>query len=134
MSHKNKGRYGKETIKGQFVCLPFNFLDSLAYKYLSNAAVCAFIQIKRRFNGANNGDITVSCRQIASVCQMSRNTASRALAELQAKGIIKKTHQGIFGMRIASKWKLNTDKNVGENRPSDEWKAWRPGQDFTDLI
>ena len=135
MSRKhNNYLYGKESKKQRFVGLTFDFIESDAYRYLSNAALRVLVELKHKFNGANNGDIVLSCRQIEHACKISRNTASRAFAELQSKGIITKTKQGYFGMRIACTWKLNTDKNAGENRPSNEWKNWRPGMDLTVAI
>ncbi len=128
----NSRLYGRESKKERFCALSFQVVDSMAFQHLSHPGVRVLVLIKRRFNGVNNGNICLSCRDVEKVCRMSRNTASRALKELQQKGFITQTRLGYFanGGNVASAWKLNTDKNVGECRPSNEWKKWKVGDDF----
>lgn len=128
----NSRRYGRESAKERFCALSFQLVDSMAFRYLSNAGLRVLVLLKRRFNGVNNGSICLSCRDVEKICPMSRTTAGRALKELQQKGFITQTRLGYFanGGNVASAWKLNTDKNKGENRPSNEWKKWKVGDDF----
>ena len=126
-------RYGKESKRERFVSLPFQLLDSLAWQYSTNADKAVFISVKRRFNGKNNGEISLSVRQIVAENKISINTASASLKHLQQKGLISLMKYGYFGSHMASTWKLNTDKNPGYS-PSNEWKKWKPGDDFTNGI
>ena len=128
----NSRLYGRESAKERFCALSFQLVDSMAFQHLSHAGMRVLVLLKRRFNGINNGDICLSCRDVAKACPMSRNTAGRAFQELQQKGFITQTRLGYFanGGNVASAWKLNTDKNKGENRPSNEWKKWKVGDNF----
>jgi len=111
--------------KGHFLVLYDELLDSPAFRSLSNAAVVVLILLKRRFNGRNNGEIALSCRDCAKCAKMSRNTAQLAFTELQDKGFIKLECRGWFGTRQASTYTLTMDSNSGElQQPTNEWKQW----------
>lgn len=126
-----QARYGRESKKGGFCIFRHDFIDSLAFKSMSASSLQVYILLKRCFNGSNNGEIHLSCREISKKANISKNTAVKAFRELQAKGIITQKQEGNFIDHMAAIWKLNTDKNKGENRPSDEWKNWKPGMDLT---
>lgn len=133
MKRYKKIKYGRESKRERFISLSYPLLDSLAWRHLTNADKAAFISLKRRFNGMNNDSISLSVREIAAENKMSINTASKSLKHLQQKGLISLTKYGYFGSHMASTWKLNTDSNPGYH-PSNEWKQWKPGDDFTNGI
>ena len=135
MTSKHKAgtkRWGRESKRDRFCALSFQLIDSEAFKHLSTSALCVLVLLKRCFNGNNNGEIHLSCREVAKKAKISRNTATKAFKELQQKGFITKVQQGYFasGCPVATIWELNTDKNSGECRPSNEWKLWHVGDDF----
>lgn len=118
--------YGKSgTRKGRFVLFHDDMLNSPAFRSLSCQAKCALISLKQRFYGTNNGQISLSCRECATQNKMSRNTAHRALKELEEKGFIQTTSTGWFGTRQASTYRLTMDANKNTlERPTNEWRNW----------
>lgn len=125
-----KMRYGKESIKGRFVPLRYDVITSDAFKALSHSAVRVLILVMAQFNGRNNGNIIVTSRQLEATGQIGHTAATRALKELQQKGFLVKTAQGLYTTKMANTWEITIVKNNGENRPSDKFKEWRHGNDF----
>jgi len=117
---KNKGRSNV-----RFVALPHNMLDSAAWKHLRPGAGFVFIEIKKRYNGGNNGNIPLSHREAAAVAHCGKGTAHRLLAELIAHGFIKQANKGHYGNRHATTWILTCEVYQGRC-PSNEWKDWKP--------
>ncbi len=116
-----KGRNAYEP----FVKLTSNLLDSTAWIEASVEARCIYIAIRQRYNGSNNGEISFSCREAASVIHGSKNTASHKLKELVEHGLIKQAIKGQFRNRWASTWILTNE--VLDNQPAThEWKHWKP--------
>lgn len=108
---------------GRFVALPFNMLESLAWRDLSLQAAIIFIELKRRFNGKNNGEIPLSCREAATVAKCGKGTASKKLDELIAHGFINPASKGHFHNRHASTWIL-TCEVYEKTSPSNELKNY----------
>lgn len=92
-----------------FIQLFRYMLDSPAYVSLSTAARAALIEINRGYNGANNGKIVLSERDLAKRIGCHRDTARRALQELVDKGFIEPRIKGAFRVkyRCATEWRLN---------------------------
>jgi predicted transcriptional regulator len=70
-------------------------LKSLEWKGLSAAAKLAYLYIKAKYNGANNGGISLhysELRGIKGLC--SHATISKALKELEQKEWISRTKEG----------------------------------------
>ena len=66
--------------------LRYDIMDSAAYAALSAVERCVYLAIKRRFNGHDNGELPLSCREAAELCNVSKNTAAAAFRGVQAKG------------------------------------------------
>lgn len=122
--HRKPNATGRNNFE-PFVKLTRNLLESEAWKHASPEARCIYIAIRQRYNGTNNGELALSCRDAAKVIQGSKNTASRKLNELMEKGLIKNCHKGVFRNRWASTWIL-TNENYNGLSPTGEWKQWRP--------
>jgi hypothetical protein len=89
-------------------------MDSAAFRDLSACARALYIEIRRRYNGTNNGFIVYSCRQGADELKISKSTAAKALNELQTHGFIVAEQRGAF------RWKIDV---TGErHRPASEWR------------
>jgi len=116
---RNKGRN-----RGRFVALPYSMLESEAWKDLNPQAALIFIELKRRYNGGNNGEISLSCREAAEVAHCGKGTANKRLVELADHGFIKPNEKGYFHNRHASTWIL-TCESFGKFAPSNEWKDYR---------
>jgi hypothetical protein len=119
--------YGMEQKKSRFVIFHHEILTSPAFMSLSCQAVRVLILLKMRFNGSNNGDISLSCREIARLGNMALNTAKRAFNELEEKGFIKLAVLGSIITCKSSTWLLTTDKNNTETKSTDEWRNWGKG-------
>jgi DNA-binding transcriptional MocR family regulator len=87
-----------------------------------------YIELRRRFNGANNGDIFLSHRDAAKALNVNRNTATAYFAELVQRGFISMTegpHLGPSGIGQASKWALE-DEPTRDGKPAGKaFMAWR---------
>ena len=118
----NKGRSRK---RGKFVALGNGMLTSPAWRSLSGSAVKYYIELRREFNGSNNGDIHLSLQEAKKRLNMARDTALRAQQELVNKGFIRMTKRGGFHQRTATTWAL-TDEPAPATPPTHGYKTWRP--------
>ena len=124
--HRNKGPKGADFAR--FVRLEHHMLASPAWRSLSPYAVSAYVLLASRFNGANNGDISLSIREIVDSCGMSQGAASNALCELRDKGLVRLRSKGSFttkAQRLASTYAL-TCWGVDKADPSKEYMRWSP--------
>ncbi len=112
-----------------FVMLRHDIMDSRAYLALSPDARCVYQCIKRRFNGYNNGDIPISCREAAEQCNIGKSTAAKALIEIQEKGfavVTVKSGFNVKGSRRSQRWRL-TEEGYNGQPPTNDWRDWEPG-------
>jgi DNA-binding transcriptional MocR family regulator len=68
-----------------------------------------YVELKRRFNGSNNGAIYLSHRDAAKALNVHRNTVGPMFRELELRGFIRMTrapHLGPCGIGEASVWAL----------------------------
>jgi DNA-binding transcriptional MocR family regulator len=104
-------------------------LNSPAYVSLSLPARSAFFEVLRGYNGANNGKIALSVRQLAERMNYSINTAMRALQELVEKGFVEPRIKGSFSVKFrhATEWRL-TDRRCDATgaRQSQAFLKWKP--------
>lgn len=88
-----------------------------------------YIELKRRFNGSNNGLIYLSHRDAAKAINVSKNTIATMFRELEERGFIRLTqrpHLGPSGIGKASIWELE-ELPVGDGKPAKKsfmkWKV-----------
>src|SRR5215469_15568591 len=93
-------RRGKS--EDQYFGLFYAMARSLAFRSLSGAALKVFLEVRTRFNGCNNGDLSLSLDEAARLLGIGKGTAQRALAELTEKGFIAMTKKGQWYGRRAS--------------------------------
>jgi len=116
-----KGRNDTE----QYLKLSYQMVRSPAWRSLSGPAVKVFLELRTRFNGANNGKLSLSLDEGTRVLGIGKMTVSRALGELQEKGFIAKTKQGFWYGRMATEYAV-TDKSLRGEPPTHAWRHWRP--------
>jgi Helix-turn-helix domain len=116
---------GRSKREGQYFGLPYSMAHSLAFRSLSGGALKVFVELRCRFNGANNGKVFLSYQEAADLLGMSKSTAARAFAELKDKGFIKLACPGHFYGRRAAEWIL-TDCPLAGHPATRDWQAWRP--------
>jgi hypothetical protein len=123
---KAKGR----SENGGYIMLIHPLFDSLAYRSLSSRSRDVLMLLLRRYNGLNNGEISLSCREVESYFNMSKSTASRSFKELQLHGFIQPMKLGVFTLRYATTWRLTFQRTVGDYGKSvlatNEWKRFDP--------
>jgi hypothetical protein len=109
-----------------FVMMFHRMLDGPAWRSLTTPARALYLQLARRYNGSNNGYIGLGVRQAADECNVNKETACRAFAELVAKGFIERTKQAGFRKNRASEWRLTWFPcNLTKTPPSKLSDRWR---------
>ena len=87
-----------------------------------------YIELKRRFNGSNNGAIFLSHRDAAKSLNVHRNTVGTWFDELALRGFIQlkiAPHLGPSGVGKASVWIL-TELPTADRKPSTkDFMKWR---------
>lgn len=105
------------------------FMDTPAWLSLSLGARCLLLEIWRRHNGQNNGQISFSQREGVKALNCSASSVSRWSAELQEKGFIVAVRPSSFVWkdgakeRRATEWRLTMEGCNGE-RPTKEFASW----------
>ncbi len=111
----------------QFVQLHYWFQDSAAWRTLAPGPRALYVEIKRRFTGANNGRITLSHREAASLLNVHRNTIGPWFSGLVERGFIAQT-RGAFlgpsGVGETAQWRI-TEEACDGVRPSKEFMQWK---------
>ena len=111
----------------RFVKLTYPLLESEAWRWLRPISQSVYIELRRRFNGSNNGRISLSLAEAAQILKASKSSISTALKQLETHGFIKLIKKGYFTKRMASEYAL-TDEQLDGYPPTREWRQWRPTQ------
>ncbi len=116
---KAKGR----STKRPFVNLRYDIMDSPAWLSLSCKARVAWTEVVRRYNGTNNGEIPLSCRELAVRANIGKGTAKKAFDELIEAGFIKIGRDSNFNykMKEARRW-IVTHQRYQDKPATNEWK------------
>lgn len=117
---KAKGRS-----KGNFVMVRHDIMKSAAWRSLSTNARCVWLEIMFRYNGNNNGEIPLGCREAGELCNISKNTAAQAFKELQKKGLVKVGIASDFNHKCkrSTRW-IITHEVFDKKSPTNEWRDW----------
>lgn len=112
----------------RYVALHHWQMNTAAWKDLSANARAIYLEINKRYNGANNGRIGYSVREAAKELKISKATAARAFRELEDHGFIVAEQKGSFNYkydaqgkrkRLASEWRLTAyGSDVASDIPS----------------
>ena len=110
-----------------FVMLPRFMLKSPAWLSLSAPARAIYVEMECRYYGTNNGDIGLSVREASKLCRIAKDTAGKAIQELQDKGFIRCRRKGAFHRKIrhASEWEL-TAQPFDTGEPTKDFMSWQP--------
>lgn len=115
--------------KQKFIMIDSYVKRCAAWRALTPIERSAYIEVKWRYDGLNNGRIGLGCRELADEINMSRNTADRALDALAEKGFIAKSKASAFNVknRAVTEWRLTEYKcDVTGQLPSKEFMRWEP--------
>jgi hypothetical protein len=115
----------------RFVQLFYFMLQSAAWKDLNATERAIYLELTQRYNGTNNGQISLSAREIAADLKISKVTAARGLLSLQEHGFIVCEKRGAFHCKVrhASEWRLtiyesNVATNYADKLPTKEFMRW----------
>ena len=129
-SNKKRGRgqdrRGRSKTE-RFVMLHYWLLDSEAWGALKPAERALFVELKRRHNGSNNGQIGLSCREAAKLCKINADTASKGLRRLTELGFTKVRKVGAFSVKLRHSTEYELTDEACDGRPATkEFMSWRP--------
>lgn len=115
-----KGRSGPN-----FIMLRHDMMDSEAWRTLSAHAQALWCHIRRRYNGNNNGEIPLSCREAGQLLNAGKGTARLAFIELLEHGFIRVGEFSNFTLKTkkSRRW-IMTHEAYGGKGPSNEWRAY----------
>jgi DNA-binding MarR family transcriptional regulator len=124
------GKVKKQAIRSghnKFVCLYRYVLGSEAHRSLGLAARCLLVEFYDLYNGSNNGYIFMSVRSAAERLGVSKNTAHKALRELEDRGFVRPHQRSSFDWkkRLATTWILAEYEYAGQPA-SKEFMRWKP--------
>lgn len=92
---------------GRFVQLTHHLLDTPAHRSLDPVARWLYVELKRLYNGHNNGEIGLGVRAAALALHVSKNTAQRAFRDLEDRGFIRLGQPSTFDQkRLSREWLL----------------------------
>jgi DNA-binding transcriptional regulator YhcF (GntR family) len=106
-------------------------MESVAWRSLKPAERAVYVELRRRFNGVNNGWLALSVRDAAERCNINKDTASKALATLQERGFTECVTPGGFTRKVrhATEWRLLDERcNKTGALPSKAFMRWRPAE------
>lgn len=129
---RKRYRNGRSTGAQPFVMLGYWTFDCAAFRSLKPGPRAVLWELIRRHNGANNGRIGFSQRDMAAAINVSdRETVAAYVRELEAKGFIKAMRRGGFNVKVsdrrATEWALTWIK-IGDDLPTKEFARWRPSE------
>lgn len=122
----NKNQRSKKGKGGsKFLKIDNYILNTKAFLSLTSNEVRIWLLLAARYNGGNNGRISLSVREAASLGRMSRTTAQKAFQTLIDKGFIKRRYIGSFSQKCsyASEYEL-THVGFSNQLASKEFASW----------
>ena len=115
----------------QYWNVPYTLAKSDAFRQLTGPALKVFMELRARYNGSNNGKITLSLDESARLLGISKSTSKRAFEVLEERGFIKLRVKGQWYGRKASQWILTVCPLNGVPATND-WKQWRASKELRD--
>lgn len=117
--------------KGQskFIMIDGYIMRSAAWRALTPNEKVAYLELKWRYDGLNNGRIGLGCRELAESLQSSKDTAARALDGLVDKGFSRKVKPSGFNVknRTATEWRLTEYRcDVTQEMATKDFTRWSP--------
>jgi hypothetical protein len=94
MAKDKRARHKGRKTSGGFMQIPYVVYDCPNFHGLSAHARRALLDVLRKYNGYNNGDLSLTWTTAHRLGWRSRETLEKALAELVHFGMIIRTRQG----------------------------------------
>lgn len=123
-----KSRF-KRKGKSKFIMIEGYIMRSPAWSALTPNEKTAYLELKWRYDGLNNGRIGLGCRELAEALKSSKNTAQRSLDRLVERGFIAKAKPSGFNVknRMATEWRLTEYAcDVSGHLATKDFTRWKP--------
>lgn len=120
--YRKTGRGGSK-----FTLLSEGLQRTEAWSSMKPGPRALYIELRRRYNGHNNGEIFLSHRDAATALNVSKNTITAYFAELVERGFIHMTvgpHLGPSGIGQASKWALEEERTRDGKPAGRAYVSW----------
>jgi hypothetical protein len=118
-----------------FARIPLSVLQAEAVKTLNHAAFKVLVILASQWRGGNNGTLALTERYAREYGLSGRDTLYRSLKELESRGLIVRTRQGMKSKKHFSLWALGWESithrdgkplDIAEPRNNKRWLEWRP--------
>lgn len=127
----SRGEQHADARGGAYYMIPHVVHDSAAYRSASPKAKALLGILLRRFNGFNNGKITLSVREAAEELGSQNYTAVKgAFGELIGRGLLAMEKAPPKGSRLAREWRITfitTGSRKSKIAASNEYLQWVEG-------
>lgn len=122
---RGANRKGRSRNRPRFAMHYHYLLDCPAYRDLRPLARGAYMLLKRRFNGSNNGHINCSIRDLTKELHCGKDSARAALKELVEHGFIRQAQPGSFNYKIphSPSWIL-TEEALDDTLATKDFMRW----------
>ena len=120
--------------KQKFLMIEEYVMRSPAWRALTPNDRNAYLELKRRYDGLNNGRIGLGNRELADAMNVGRDTARRSLDNLTEKGFVTKAKASGFNTkhRAATEWRLTEYKcDVTGELPTKDFMRWQQKEKST---
>lgn len=123
MKHDAKSRKKGD----RFVKLEHWILKTEAWLSLKPRERVLFLLLLERYNGSNNGRISLSIREASRLCNIAQGTATKAFFVLIDKGFIRRRFEGSFSQKImyASEYEITIYAYLDKS-PTKDFTKWKP--------
>lgn len=124
LNKKQKRKGAIESIE-QYAKVYYRMLSSPAWRSLKGGDIKLYFELRRRFNGRNNGEIILSRSEACKLLKMGNTQAQNGFKRLEDLGFVKVARRGGFIGRQANQYIL-TEKPYKGNHPTNDWRRWQP--------
>ena len=129
MARKTKGnkpnQKGRSKNGPQFIKFTYPMGKSDAWRSLNGNSQRVWFEIRMKFNGSNNGLLSLSFREASKTLNISKSTVKAAFDELIEKGFLIRRREGQWYGRRAAEY-ICTDCKYNNQPPSKNWEQWKP--------
>jgi hypothetical protein len=121
---RKQNKKGRSTKGGQFIAIPYLMARSDAWRSLTPRSIKVYLELRTRYHGGNNGQLTLSLQEAATLLEMGKSTVQQAFNELVEKGFIVRVKAGHWYGRKAAEWAV-TNERLDGYPATNAWQRWR---------
>ena len=121
---RKANRTGRSDGSEQYMSIGYPMARSDAWRSLSGGAVKVWVELHTRYNGGNNGKLSLSLDEAVRLLGLGKATVGRAFKELDKKGFVRLKKRGHWYGRKASEYAI-THKSSDGLPATHEWRRWQ---------